>query len=107
MVTHDLESERARMLASGCVQVSVAEMDRRFRAFGYRLDRSRYCRGTTRIMTGPNAGSTYPATTAGATHIMTGLSFSHADAPRDEHFRAFQHLRQTMFAVVRGTILSV
>lgn len=100
-LTHQIASLRAH----GCEVVSVAEMTRRFRALGYVLDRSMDCRAPARIMTGPDAGRSYPCCTTGVREADTGLSAFNADARRDDAFRQMQDLRQTVFAVSRGALL--
>lgn len=105
-MTDLLEAELASRAATGIYErLSVAEMEARFRALGYRLDRSLDCRCMSRYMTGPDAGRSYPCITTGVKEADTGLSAFNADARRDANFRAMQELRQTVFAVTRGAIL--
>lgn len=100
-LTHEIASRRAY----GCELVSVAEMTRRFRALGYVLDRSMDCRASARIMTGPDAGRSYPCCTTYVREADTGLSAANVQARRVENYRRMAELRQTVFAVSRGAIL--
>lgn len=107
MVATDLDSEIEYRRAIGCAVVSVAEMERRFLALGYRLDRRMDCRSVARHMTGPHAGQSYPCVSTGVVEVDTRLSAWNVSARRDANFRAMQQLRQDVCAVTRGAILEV
>lgn len=101
----DLDREIARRDGEGSERLTVAAMGARFLALGYRLDRSLDCACVSRIMTGPNAGETYPTVTTGVKEADTGRSAFNRDARRDARFNAMQALRGTVYAVTRGRIL--
>lgn len=106
----DLDKELARRAKAGYLPVTVAEMDRRLRSIGYRLDRSRDCVSVNRHMTGEYAGESYPAVNTGVSEVDTGMSFSHYQARRDDNFNELQALRFNgeLFAVLpRGAILEI
>ncbi|MBB4092436.1 hypothetical protein DEA98_10025 [Brucella pseudogrignonensis] len=100
-----LQAEIIHRLAIGCERVSVAEMENRYRALGYALDRDLDCRCMSRIMTGPDAGRAYPCITTGVKEIDTRRSAFHFESRRDTNYRAMQRLRQDIFAVTKGAIL--
>lgn len=100
-----LEIEVAHKLGQGCIKVSVEEMDRRFRALGYTLDRRLDCRSTARYMDGPRSGFSYPSISTGIKEMDTGRSAFNYEARRDTKFREMQNLRQQLFAVINGAIL--
>lgn len=100
-----LEIEIESRKQNGCEQVTVAEMDRRYRALGYRLDRELDCRSMAKIMTGTGAGRTYPCITTSVKEIDTGRSAFNSESRRDENYRAMQHMRQWVFAATQGAIL--
>lgn len=99
-----LAAEIAFRETIGAKRVTIAEMDRQFRALGYRLDRDRDCYSLARYI---DSGRAYPSISTGAKEIDSGLQYCNADARRDENFRAFQKLRGEIFAVTRGAILEV
>lgn len=101
-----LEIEIADRIEHGAELVTVAEMERRFRAIGYRLDRPMDCRSMARIMTGPRAGQSYPCCTTSAVELSTGAGFANTRADR-KNLPALQKLRHEIFAISRGAILEV
>lgn len=97
-----LEVEIAYRQSEGAELLSVKAMGERFKALGYRLDRSLDCRALSRYL---DSGRTYPACTTGVAERDTGMSAFHFEARRDDKFQAMQDLRNQVFAVSRGAIL--
>jgi len=89
--------------------LKLQEISTRLRSLGYALDRSLDCRALSRYMTGPHAGASYPCLTTGITHMETGLSFAHVDAPRGDAFETLQAWRRSgeLYAVIGGYILEI
>lgn len=104
-----LQAELNLRLRRGEYPKTVAEIEAKLNAIGYRLDRSGDCRGTSKIMTGDHAGETYPACTTWVVEIDTGRNAFHVDARRDDNFKALQALRYegTLYAVTSGEIFEI
>jgi hypothetical protein len=109
-MTEQLQRELDRRKARGNSPVTVAEMNRRLAAIGYKMDRTMDCPGSSRYRTGEFAGESYPCITTGMNEIDTGVSAYHyQDARRDANFRELQRIRfhEEVYAVVRGKILEI
>jgi hypothetical protein len=106
-MTESLHTEINHLLANGYKQVTLAQFDAEIRAIGYRFDASMSCRSMAQIMTGPRAGTTYPAVSLYARQVDDGLSYCNMDARRDDAFIALKALRNSRFAVVRGAIATL
>lgn len=106
---NDIQSELAARAANGYRPSTVKAMTQTLRSIGYRLDRSMDCKHQSRYMTGPRAGSSYPAISTGIREIDSGKSFAHFDARRDENFKKLQDMRlnESLYAVVAGRILDI
>jgi len=100
-----LNEELRRRKAMGCERLTVTGMGERFRALGYRLDRSADCWCMAKYITGSYAGETHPCITCGVVELDTGRSAFHFESRRDANFEAMQQLRQDVFAVTRRAIL--
>lgn len=100
------EVEAAAMVADGCERLTINQIEERLAQIGYRLDRDRDCRGYSRIITGPRAGTSYPEITTGVNQADDGVSAFNVNARRDANFRALQQLRMDVFAVHRGAIFT-
>lgn len=94
-------------LANGMKILTVKELQARFEALGYKLDRSMDCRSTARFMSGEYAGKSYPCITTGLKEKDTGMSAFHYQARRDSNFKAMQKLRGEVCAITRGALLEV
>lgn len=106
MLKQLLADELAYRKARGELPVSVKELEARYAALGYKLDRSYDCRALSRYVTGERAGIAYPCCTTGLREIDTGARAFNVNARRDDRFRAMQDLRTSgLFAVSRGFIL--
>ena len=98
------ERERQLMLSVGVAQVTVPEIAKRLRAFGYELQPGSRCSGTARNMT---TGASYKCVTWGVREQDTKQSAYHFESRRDAQFKAMQQLRQEVFAYVRGYIITI
>lgn len=87
--------------------LTVRAMGERFKALGYKLERSMDCAGNSRYMTGEHAGRSYPCITTSVKEIDSGMSAFHYQARRDANFKAMQALRGEVCAIVRGRLLEV
>lgn len=106
MLKRLLDDELAYRASIGQMPIPVKELEARYNALGYRLDRSMDCRALARYMTGERAGVAYPSCSTGVNESDTGLRAWNRDARRDANFQAMQALRGSgIFAVSRGFIL--
>jgi hypothetical protein len=101
-----LNAELARRAERGLYPVTMAELDSRLRAIGYRLDRSMDCMSSNRYMTGEFAGESYPACNLYPVQCDDGLSFANVDVRRDASFSQLQDWRMSgaLFAVAHGAL---
>lgn len=97
-VAHDVQHNGARL-------VTLAQMESSLARIGYRLDRDCDAVGDNLHLTGPLAGHSYPAVNLYVVEADTGIGAHNVKARRDENYRAFQALRGTLYAVVRGRVL--
>ncbi|MNR71824.1 hypothetical protein D3C71_25020 [compost metagenome] len=104
-----LQRELSRRFVRGYNPVTVAEMSSRLGELGYKLDRDMDAPHTARYMSGASAGEGFPAISTGVREADSGLTFANVNARRDAKFDELQHLRleQSLFAVVRGSILDI
>lgn len=88
---------------------TLRQVNEALASLGYRLDRKLDCKSVNRILTGEDAGKSYPAINAYVVEIDTGLSFANVSARRDANFRRLQEIRLSgeLYAVVRGRILEI
>lgn len=101
---HNVKEAAAYLQAGGEERISVAELDRRLESLGYKRDMSTSCIGPVRCL---NSGVVYTGINYNVVEIDTGMSFAHYQARRDARFRELQEMRQRVFCVVNGRILSV
>jgi hypothetical protein len=94
----------AYLINNGEERISVAELDRRLKALGYKRNMSTACVGPVYCL---NTGVVYTGINYNVVEIDTGMSFAHYQARRDARFKELQEMRQRVFCVVNGRILSV
>lgn len=88
----------AAMVKAGAEQITPAELMNRTAAIGYKISKDcsfNYVNNANEV--------TYRARSIGWTHIASGMSFAHVDAPK-ETLPALQTLRFHCFVVHRGRI---
>jgi len=104
-----MHAEVERRKRRGHEPRTVRQVNDALSRLGYRLDRTSDCKSVNRILTGEDAGKSYPAINAYVVEIDTGLSFANVAARRDANFRRLQELRLSgeLYAVVRGRILEI
>lgn len=88
------------LVKEGMRPVSMGELESRLKAIGYKLDYDgrAYCRA--KWMTGELAGRTYDCCTLAVVQADNGLSFANIEARRDDNYRAFQEMRESVFSLV-------
>lgn len=84
---------KEKFMSFGYKPTSKAEVLDTLSRLGYKLNRTDDCSGVARIMTGPNAGQTYTATSLMAVEADTGLNFCNVNARKDANFQELQRLR--------------
>lgn len=99
-----LEVEVEHRLALHCEKVTVEEMERRYMALGYKLDRNLDCRCTAQYL---QSGRTYPSISTNLKEADTGTNAFNYNARRDRNFELMQEMRGQIFAVTTGAILEV
>ena len=104
-----LQAEIARRKARGSTRITLHELSERLAALGYRLERGMSARCMARILTGPDAGTTYPCMTYAVSEADTGHSAFHFEARRDENFEQLQRLRRddSWYVVGKGHIIEL
>lgn len=107
-MSESIRNELTYRKSQGNRPVALAEISRQLGALGYCLNLDLYCRGCSRILAGPRAGTSYPSAFAGISEINTRRSAFHFESRRDANFKALQALRMTgLFAVNRGAIFEI
>ena len=99
--------EMKRNLSAGMRLVSLQEMAAEFEAIGYEFDDSMACNCIAKNMTGPGAGESFPCRTLSPREIDTKISAFNIDARRDDNFKRMQALRNEVFAISKGRIVTV
>lgn len=106
-VTHNLESELARLKSKGITPLTRGQIDSELRAHGYRIDGPATCHSIAKYVSGDCSGSTYPSAQIRVASIVSGKGFANIDSPRDENFRWLQANRDRLIYVSRGHIASI
>jgi hypothetical protein len=109
MTGQGLKAEVAARLAAGKRRITMAVLLRRLAALGYAADRTNDCRAPSCWITGPRAGSSYPALTLYIVERDSGLSFCNVGARRDANFTRLQEMRLNgdSFALSRGALVEL
>lgn len=92
--------------SEGVERISWSEFRRRALSLGYRIETRDPCHGTSRMMTGPDAGASWPETSYPAIDTRTGLGFANIHADRSR-LAEFQQLRANTVCVSNGRVRSV
>lgn len=98
-------AERDALLAAGAELVTMAEIERRAKALGYRRDHSGDCTCLARYVA--DKERCYPCLTLSWNEADTGLHAFHYKARPDANFAKFQKLRLEVFAISRGRIVNL
>jgi hypothetical protein len=98
-----LQAEIERRISSGAERITVAELQRRLLAIGYKLDKGSACTCMARWLTGEAVGTSYPCKTYDVKQADNGLSAFNINARRDDNFRKLQAMRsEERFYIVSG-----
>jgi hypothetical protein len=100
-----LERETARLISSGCRQVTLSAMKADLARMGFRLDRSMDCRCVAKDL---ETGDTFPCITSDARQISTGAGFANTAADRTAPgWRELMDYRSRHFAIVQNAIFTI
>lgn len=99
-LTREIETS----LAAGMERLTLAQVDARLKALGYRRELDMRAAGVARNLT---TGNMYPSVSFGIAEVDTGMSAFHFKARRDANFKALQAMRYNTFAVIRGAYLGL
>ena len=100
---HSVKEAVEYLQKNGEERISVAELDRRLLALGYERQKDMTAIGPVRC----SDGVVYTGINYGVREIDTKMHAFHVDARRDRNFRDLQEMRQSVFCVVNGRILTV
>ncbi|ELY4881583.1 hypothetical protein ACLI07_23685 (plasmid) [Providencia huaxiensis] len=100
-----IQREIVRNLAAGMQLTTVKELTRMVKEVGYRFDRDLDTRSTSRIMSGPGAGDSYPNCYLYVVQDDDGLSAYHYQARRDANYEKLKTIRNDFFAVTNNHVV--
>jgi hypothetical protein len=103
-INADLQEYQRVFTDHGGTVMPYEDLKRAYDRLGYR--HKLLGGGSSRFLSGPLAGRTYPTLMTDITEKDTGRSAFHYQSRRDAAFDAMQHLRFNTMAVVRGRVVS-
>lgn len=102
-----VQREIERSLKNGMSQVTIKKLTEIIKGIGYRFDRSMDTCSQAQIMTGNDAGDSYPTRVLYPVQDNDGVSVYHYQARRDENYQKLKEIRNNFFAVSNNRIVVI
>lgn len=80
-------------------KVAFSELEKMLFAIGYRFDRRNDCTSVSKIMTGEDAGESYPTLTLYPIQTDNKISAYNINARRDDNYRALLAIRANFYSI--------